>query len=309
MADQLLASPWLILLVAGLGMCAGMLGGLLGVGGSVIMIPGLTLLFGRDQHLYQAVAMVANVAVAIPAARRHYQSGTARPDVLRFMMPSAIVCVLLGVWISNRPIFAGNDGGQLLARVFAVFLVYVIAINIRKLWQSRSDKAPQPDAPGTPDAPNTADNASDTRDATEGGGGDKASAERITAARSSTVGVIMGTMAGLLGIGGGAQAVPLQQVLLKLPLRSCIANSSMVICFSAAIGGAYKVASLGPSGADQSMPSWQHALIAAAVLAPTAFLGGRLGASLTHRLPLGQVRLIFVLLMAVAAWRMAGIGM
>jgi uncharacterized membrane protein YfcA len=42
------------------------------------------------------------------------------------------------------------------------------------------------------------------------------------------------------------------------------------------------------------------------VLAPGALVGGRLGAVLTHRLPLRGVRAAFVVLMVVAAWRMMG---
>ncbi len=60
------------LCVAGLGMGAGLIGGLAGVGGSLIMLPGLHLLYpdaaADDHHLYVAAAMSVNVAVAIPSA-------------------------------------------------------------------------------------------------------------------------------------------------------------------------------------------------------------------------------------------------
>ena len=69
--------------IAAIGLMAGTLGGLLGVGGSVIMIPALTAIFGPEQHLYQAAAMAVNVGVAVPAAWRHHGAGAARRDVLR----------------------------------------------------------------------------------------------------------------------------------------------------------------------------------------------------------------------------------
>ena len=276
-----------VLALLTIGLAAGTLGGLLGVGGSVIMIPALTAVFGPEQHLYQAAAMAANVAVALPAARRHWQAGTARPDVLRWMLPAAVAAVLLGVAASN--LFEGDTAERWLKRVFAALLVYVVVMNARKLWRSGEREA---SSEGSHQDTHESENASTPR-------------SPLPAPRflSASVGGVMGFVAGLLGIGGGAIAVPLQQVALRLPLRSCIANSSVIIVFSAAIGGVVKIATLGRHGLEP-----KHALILAACLAPTALVGGRLGASLTHRLPLWQVRAAFIALMILAAWEMAGLG-
>jgi uncharacterized membrane protein YfcA len=257
--------------ISTIGLLAGLLGGMLGVGGSIIMIPGLTIFLGPAQHLYQAAAMIANVFVAVPAALRHRRAGAMHAPALRAMLPAAMLFVLVGVWISNRAFFTGVDGERWLRRAFALFLLYVVVLNAQRLFD-RSGRQGDP-------------HASD--------------AQRVTPARGGAVGAVMGTVGGLLGIGGGAVAVPLQQVLLHLPLRTCIANSSAIICVSAAVGAVYKNASLPVEY------TWQSSLLLAALLAPAAFIGGRIGASLTHRLPLRQVRTTFVLLMIVAAWRMA----
>jgi hypothetical protein len=271
------------------GLTAGLLGGLLGVGGSVIMIPALTALFGPEQHLYQAAAMAANVAVAIPAARRHQRAGVVRFDVLKWMLPAAVIAVLAGVAASN--LFEGETAERWLKRLFAALLLYVIVVNLRKL--TRRDKRAAKSEAGV--------NATGVSDGEEVAKGAR-STPPLPAGRSSLVGGIMGFTAGLLGIGGGAIAVPLQQVALRLPLRSCIANSATVIVFSAAIGAAFKIATLGRHGLD-----FTDALLLAALLAPTALLGGRLGAGLTHRLPLAWVRAAFIGLLVVAAWKMAGL--
>ncbi len=55
-----------------IGLVAGILGGLLGIGGSLIIIPGMVIYMshtaagyhGIDQHLLQAAAMIVNVFVA-----------------------------------------------------------------------------------------------------------------------------------------------------------------------------------------------------------------------------------------------------
>ena len=62
--------------LAVIGLVAGWVGGLMGVGGSLVMIPGLTLLLGSErQHLFQATAMIVNVAVVGPAALKPARRG------------------------------------------------------------------------------------------------------------------------------------------------------------------------------------------------------------------------------------------
>ncbi|MEM6260488.1 MAG: sulfite exporter TauE/SafE family protein [Planctomycetota bacterium] len=274
--------PETLLLIALIGLLAGTLGGLLGVGGSVITIPGMAILFGtgENQHLYQAAAMTANLAVAIPAARRHKQAGALTPSVLRWMLPAAVVGIILGVLASNLSLFKNEQGGLWLGRILAVFLVYVIIVNIRKLLHLRAGK-PR----------NELNNAT------------------ITPARSGSAGAVMGSAAGLLGIGGGALAVPLQQVLTKIPLRNAIANSSFVMVFSAGVGALLKLGTLDQHypPAEGAEPAWQVAGMLALILAPTAIIGAGLGAKLTHTLPVAYVRVAFVLLMLVAAYKMAAI--
>lgn len=285
--------------VAALGLVAGTLGGMLGVGGSVVMIPGLVFILGRptgvEQHLYQASAMIANVAVAVPAALRHRKAGAMTPRALRWMLPGALVCVVLGVTLSNLPVFAGKDGGVWLGRLLAVFLVYVIYANVRKLI---------PPGGGRFSGPSHLQKTHPDHEPDDG--------SRATPGRGLAVGSIMGTIAGLLGIGGGAVAVPLQQTLMRLPLRKCIANSSAVICVSAAVGAIYKNATLG----QHAMPpqflhvdpyTWADGLTLGLILAPTAWVGGRLGAALTHRLPLRTIRAAFIALMLAACWKMAAL--
>lgn len=239
---------------------------MLGVGGSVIMIPGLTLALGTNQHLYQAAAMVANIAVAAPSALRHRRHGAIVPQVLRWMLPAAIVAVVAGVAISNLPIFEGQAGGRWLGRILAVFLLWEVWTNLRKLRHKNAEPIER---------------------------------ARITVPRSIGVGGAMGLIGGLLGVGGGAMAVPLQQWFLRLPLRNAIANSAAVMVFSAALGAAFKNATLAQHG-----HRGYEGLLLAACLAPTCVIGGRIGASLTHRLPLRQVRIAFICVMILAAYRM-----
>ncbi|MEE9404886.1 MAG: TSUP family transporter [Algisphaera sp.] len=282
--------PLLACGVALLGLLAGSLGGLLGVGGSVIIIPGLVILLGQglggEQHAFQAAAMVANVAVAVPSMLRHRRAGTIDPAAVRAMAPAAAIGIVAGVALSNLPAFRGADGGKLLSRLLAGFLVWVIVVNVAKLKASTPQTSPQ--SPDDHDKPATG---------------------RGFTGRFAAVGAIMGTSAGLLGIGGGALAVPLQQQIINRPLRRAISNSATAMCVSAPLGAIYKNLSLGSHLSDDSvLPGGAAAgLLLGLLLAPTAWVGGRLGASLTHTLPLNLTRVVFILLMIVAAWKMAAL--
>jgi len=252
-----------ILAMLAVGLATGVLGGMVGLGGSVIMIPSMAVLFRTrdwaDQHLFQAAAMVMNVAVAIPATLRHRRAGALRMDLIRMMLIPTAIMILVGVVVSNQ------FPGAVLERIFAVFLVYVCAMLLRDMVQRRPDRV--------------SDGAI------------------VTVPRAATVGGTMGFMGGLLGIGGGVVAVPLSQMLCRLPLRQAIAASSAVMGLTSAFGGVLKVATL-PEHGRQPM----EAVVLALVLCPTVVLGGYLGAGLTHRLPLVWVRgALMVLLLAAAA--------
>ena len=257
-----------ILITALVGLAAGVLGGMLGIGGSIIMIPALALLFpgrGPDaQHLFQASAMAANVAVSLPAAIRHARAGAVRRDVLVWLLPAGLVAILFGVWLSNQL------DGLTLRRLFAGFLLYLAFQEIVRVYRKKPDHTP--------------------------------AGSRVTPVRAGAVGTVLGSAAGLLGIGGGILAVPLAQWLCRLPLRQAIAASSATMCLTAGVGAAVKISTL---PAHHQSPA--DALIIAAALAPMAIAGSWVGASLTHRLPIVTMRGALAILLLLAAWRMSGL--
>jgi hypothetical protein len=253
-----------------LGLVTGVFGGMLGVGGSIVMIPVLTLLFHRDTHLAQASAMTVNAFVAVPAMAHHHLAGAVRWDVVRRSLPAGLVAIVLGVAVSNL------FDGQALLRVFGVFLVYVIITDLVKVIGMHAE----PSGAGP----------------------------RTTWPRCLLVGALMGFVGGVLGIGGGLVAVPLLQRLAHLPLRQSIATSAAVMCVTAVLGAIHKNATLAQhvDAAGEALRV-QDGLVMVLCLAPTAILGSLLGARLTHGLPVRWVRLAFVVLLTYAAARMLGL--
>ena len=261
-------AEWLDLLgIAAIGFGGGALGGLVGIGGSLVMIPALTFVYGRDQQLYQASAMVVNALVAATATRRHALAGAIRRRVVVGMVPTAILFVLLGVWASNRL------DERWLQLAFGGFMLYVALQETRSMLAGRGD--------GSRGSPR------DGRLALAGVGG------------------ATGFVSGLLGIGGGGVAVPLLRGACRLPLREAIAASAAVMLVSASAGAVAKnasFASIDAAGADRGLSA---SLTLAAILAPTGMAGAWVGASLTHRLNLPTIRIAFIALMTIGGVRMA----
>lgn len=252
-----------------IGLAGGTLGGLLGLGGSVFIIPALTLAFGSNQHLYQASALVANVFVASAATWRHRGRGTVQRDVVPVMAIAAAVAAVAGVAVSNlipaRP----------LAGMFGAFLCYASTSELVSLARRTADHP-----------------------ASEPGAGHRWRLAGIAGAAG-------GFACGLLGIGGGAVMVPILRKFGRLPLRQAVASSAAAMIAAAAIGAISKNASIGrlasPSGEPLALGS---SLELAAVLSPMAMLGGSLGAALVYRLPLPAIRLVLALLLAFSGVRM-----
>jgi len=255
-----------ILAELAIGLSAGLLGGLLGIGGSVIMIPALAILLGSSdpntQHLYQAAAMAVNLAVSVPAAIRHYRAGALVNRLLAFIAPVALVSIIAGVMLSNQ------INGRNLRLLFAAFLCYVAIVTIIKMYRRLPDH--------------------------------ELAEAKVTPVRAGAVGVVLGGAAGLLGIGGGILAIPLAQGLCKVPLKNAIAVSSATMSITAGVGATLKVATVDQWGFEP----WD-AIRLSLTMAPTAVVGGWFGAKMTHRLPLGIVRVVLVALLLLSAWRMA----
>ena len=267
-----------------IGLFAGVVGGMLGVGGSIVMIPAMTEVFGPDQHLYQAAAMIVNFFVVVPAVYQHRRAKAVDTATVLRLVPFTMVAVVVGVGVSELPLFAG-EGEAYLRGLFGLFLLFVAVSDLYRLV--RRSKS-EPDM--SPELTTTASGISNPARRK----GTAIGSWRLAAA----VAVPTGLAAGLLGVGGGILAVPLQRRLLRVPMRMAIANSAAIIIATSFVGAiaknyAYVV--------DHESSVRSFAL--AAVLIPTAVLGSLIGSRLTHRLPLRVIKIAFFVFLLLAALR------
>lgn len=244
---------------------------MLGVGGSLIMIPALTELLGPDQHLYQSAAMIVNFFVVVPAVIQHRREKAIELTNVMRLIPLAVAAVIVGVMISELHVFSG-EGEAYLRGLFGLFLLAVCLSDLYRLCMRKKI-------------------STETTS--------KSNKSRVGWIHASLVAIPTGLVAGLLGVGGGILAVPLQHKLLKVPMRNAIANSATLIIATSVVG-AYLKNSAYYAQHDYSLKSF----MLAACLIPTAILGSMLGSRLTHRLPLRFVKTAFFILLSIAAVRL-----
>lgn len=270
------------MLISGvIGLLTGLVGGMLGVGGSIVMIPAMTELLGPDQHLYQAAAMIVNFFVVVPAVYQHRRAKAIDMATISRILPLAAVSVVLGVGISELPIFAGT-GEVYLRGLFGLFLLLIAVTDLYRLCRRNRNKI---------DA-QVEGRASSPPSATANG------PKRMQWRLAAIVAVPTGVVAGLLGVGGGIVAVPLQRRLLRVPMTAAIAGSATIIVATSFVGAIVKnYAYMTQHDGDAA------SLMLGAIVIPTAIVGSLIGSALTHRVPVKLVRAGFFLLLLLAALR------
>lgn len=257
---------YLILILIGLVM--GFFGGLLGIGGSVVMIPAMVIFFKGSQHLYQAAAMICNFFVATSAVIVHRKNNAFAGDTVKWLIPGGVIAVAAGVALSNIEFFAGENSANL-TRLFGAVMVYVAIYNGLKLRHK----------------------------------GPRMRVELRESKKKNLLTVIIGSVTGvaggLLGMGGGTISTPGQQMLLNMPLKKAIRNSAGLIAVTSVFGAVYKNMTLGTHGIEI-----MESIKIAAVIIPGAIVGSYCGSHSMHRLPTKVVRVAFVLLLIVASYKM-----
>ncbi|MNM48082.1 Sulfite exporter TauE/SafE [compost metagenome] len=166
--DVGLMIEWLMYIVLGAGL--GTLGGLFGIGGGLIAIPALGLLFGLDQQLAQGTALVMVVPNVLLALWRYHQRNRIE---LRHALPLSL-CSFLFAWLGS--IWAVGIDAQSMRLGFVGFLVALAIWNVARMFLKAT--------------PPTAE-------------------MRFAWPWLGVLGSFSGTMGGLFGVGGAVVATPI----------------------------------------------------------------------------------------------------
>jgi uncharacterized membrane protein YfcA len=251
---------------------AGVLGSLLGLGGGIIIIPALTLLFKIDIRYAIGASIVSVIATSSGAAAAY----------VRERMTNLRVAMVLELATSAGALTGAYLAGQLSVRwlyvIFGIVMGYSALMMFRKRPESLFEaliSAPWADYLRL---------HSSYYDEAIGG-------EVIYRVARTRVGLglmyIAGVVSGLLGIGSGALKVPAMDLAMRLPIKVSTATSNFMIGVTAA-------ASAGVYFARGDIDPFVAAPVATGVL-----IGAVLGSRLLGRLQSATIRLVFV---AVLLW-------
>jgi len=248
--------------LVGIGLVAGSAGGLLGIGGSVILIPALAQVFPDVEYgLFAATALICNVFVGAGGAVGHWRNRRVIPKVVWMIIPMGVAAAVAGVFAANA---LERGYTRVLWLVFGLVVCYIVYNNILRLFRT-----------GGAQALTT---------------GDRLDPAKVHLAGASAVALPTGFLSGMLGIGGGVYSVPSQQIFLHMPQKNAIANSSATMIVFCAIAAVVKNVTVNvPAG----FTHWDPLRLAALII-PSAAFGAFLGGHLTHKLPDRLVRGIFI---------------
>jgi len=199
----------MILLFLG-GCLAGIIGGLLGIGGGVVLMPLLRFVVGLSPAHAAGTCIVAVFCTAAGGSFRHYRLGNLR---LQPLLPIIAAGTLFTIAFSLLFNVISRDEHWLDLGVGLVFTLIAIRMIIEGLCRTN----------GSPDIPEPRD--------IEG--------SRL---RQFTIAGLAGALPGLLGIGTGAILVPAFHYWLKASIKVAVSASLACYCLFALVSSGFKYA-------------------------------------------------------------------
>ena len=256
-----------ILLYLSVGAVAGVLAGLLGIGGGLVIVPMLTAIFTSQGlapdyilHMALGTSLASILFTSLSSMRSHHKRGAVIWPVVFSITPGILVGTFGGSWLASLL------STQFLKGFFGCFLLYVGTQMLMGIKPK-----PSRDIPGT--------------------------------AGIFAAGSIIGVFSSLVGIGGGTLSVPFLSWC-NTRIHKAIGTSA-AIGFPIAIAGTlgYVTSGLKVLG----LPEWSVGFVNLTALlgiVSASVLTAPIGVKLAHSLPIDKLKRIFAVLLYVVGGRM-----
>ena len=254
-----------------LGACTGFLAGLLGIGGGMLLVPFLTLIFshrgiapGLSVKMAIATSMATIMFTSIASVRAHHQRGAVRWDLVRRLVPG----IVLGGLVSGAGIFAVIKGS-----VLALFFALFVGFSATQMLINRKPK-PSRQMPGK--------------------------------AGSTAAGGVIGLVSGLVGAGGAFITVPFM-TWCNVAMHNAVATSA-ALGFPIALANTVGYVLAGWHLPNPPPGAFGYLMLPAlALIAAVSMLTAPLGARAAHAMDTRHLKRVFAVLLyglaANMAWR------
>jgi uncharacterized membrane protein YfcA len=271
--DTLDLTHWIVLLSAlvALGCLGGFLAGLLGVGGGIVLVPGLYHIFtwlGMPTEHLMHVCVGTSLAIIVPtglsSALAHHKRGNVDVSNMKNLAIGIVIGVGIGTWLAD--ILSSHA----LQYIFAVVILGLAALMIISL---RKDIILSPHMPPQP--------------------------------WTSVAGGVIGLVSTLVGIGGATINVPFM-TMCKVPIHKAIGTSSALgifISIPAALGFMY----IGLN--EVGRPPYSLGFInvpAFLLIIPSSVLLAKLGAYAAHKASVPMMRQVFAVFLVIVSLKLWG---
>lgn len=173
-------------ILIGLGLTAGTLGGLLGIGGGAVIIPGLVFFLGFEQHRAHGTSLAAVLLMSVAGVLTYSFHG-------HVDFPLAITIAVGGV---IGALIGGKTVGAIKGKTLRwIFCVFIVLVGIRMIL-----------------------NGFEADSAVHAASHTKLDADLLHWASAALgIGLLTGFLSAILGIGGGMIMVPAMAILLHVP--------------------------------------------------------------------------------------------
>jgi len=242
-----------------IGMIVGLLSGMLGIGGGVVVVPGLALVFahfvmmqGSVMHMAEGTSLAVMIITAASSMRAHHRYKNVLWSVVLRLLPGMLIGVIVGA------IFASFMPTRILEILFGLFILFIAVQMILLTKPKPTRKLPRWPA-------------------------------------LSLVAFLIGGKSGLLGIGGGSITIPFLTYC-NVPMRKA-SGTSIACTLPIAIFGAasfiimgWKIISIPYSLGYVYLPAFLSVAIMSLLFAP-------IGARLSLLINVSIIKRIFAILL------------
>lgn len=252
-----------------LGAVVGFLSGLLGIGGGVLLVPGLlyglgAMGYATDDLMHMAVgtSLAVIIPTSISSARAHWRKGAVRIDILKKFAPGVVVGIIAGT------IVAKHVSGEGLKMIFACMMMFVaILSSIDTSRFALADGLPAP-------------------------------------LWSGVIGACVSFLAMMMGIGGATMTVP-YLTLHRVSIKEAVGTASALGIVIAVLGViSFLLSGQGHTGALPPFSLGYINMMAWILIVPVSVLLAPFGAHYAHKLPVKTLRRFFSVFMFAIALKM-----